>query len=118
MILKTIIKILLLFAAINFVPFLIWISCNVDKIAPKMKFRQFVSLYSINPGKWDFFLDVPRYEVDGYMQDIRLGYFDWYRFLVWKALRDYKQAKNYNKKISERMIESWLNDIQEFRENP
>lgn len=96
-----------------------------DKYAVFISFKQFKSLYSIAPDKWDLRDDYAIYKIYkpgvveyySYAKDcIFKHFFDYIQYLTFLDKHKKKQKENIRDESLAEVLKAWQNDINEYRQ--
>ena len=114
--------ILLIIFVITFILFFILILCYIlDGFllwypSPKIRFKQFVSFYNVNPDRWDLKEDAVRCKIGNYEYiGLHFNLFDYYRYKKWrKKINKNNISIETNEELS-KVIEVVKKDISEYK---
>ena len=80
--------------------------------SPKIKFKQFVSFYNINPDRWDLNEDAVRCEINDYEYvALHFNLFDYYRYKKWRKKINKNSISIKNNEDLSKVIEVVKKDI-------
>lgn len=85
--------------------------------SPKIRFKQFVSFYNINPDRWDLKEDVVRCKIGNYEYiGLHFDLFDYYRYKKWRKKINKKEIFIKNNEELSKVIEMVKKDISGYKE--
>ena len=80
--------------------------------SPKIRFKQFISFYNINPGRWDLNEDAVRCEInDCKYVALHFNLFDYYRYKKWRKKINKNSISIKNNEDLSKVIEVVKKDI-------
>ena len=84
--------------------------------SPKIRFKQFVSFYNINPDRWDLNEDAVRCEINdyGYIA-LHFNLFDYYRYKKWRKKINKNSIFIKNNEDLSKVIEMVKKDISKYK---